>query len=612
MSKINVLSSETINKIAAGEVVERPASVVKELVENSIDAGASSISIEIQSGGISLIRITDNGCGIAREDVENAFLRHATSKISTADDLYSIESLGFRGEALASISAVAKVEMITKTADELVGTRTTVDGGISSRLDDIGCPTGTTIIVKDLFYNVPARKKFLKAPATEGERINAMLERLALSHPCVSFKFIDNGRTSFFTSGTGKVRDVIYSIYGREIAANLIEIDYSDELTHVTGYIGKPSILRSNRKLENFFVNGRYFSSKIISDAIEEAYRPYAMLHRYPFTALNIEVDTARVDVNVHPSKLEVRFDNERFIYNSMLACCAEGLSFKDLISYDAVPKTISKPSSAGINKTQDFVITAPHKPEVKKEELKIEPPEPFLVNKTIEYRQQSLFETSEIKEEKKIIETAIEENSESRSLNEEFDGYRVIGQIFDTYWLIEAKDKVFMIDQHAAHEKVLYEKFMKRVNEKSVMSQTLLPPIVLTLTKEEQHVVAVYKEDLMASGYEINDFGGSECIINAVPYELYGMDVKDYFYELVSELSDVKAGKLSEGILSFIASASCKAAIKGNTRITEAEAKALIESLVKLENPYFCPHGRPIIINLKKYEVEKMFKRIV
>lgn len=687
MNEIILLSQDTIDKIAAGEVVERPASVVKELVENAVDAGANAVTVEIRDGGTSLVRITDNGCGIPKEQVRIAYMQHATSKIRKVEDLLTSDTLGFRGEALSSIAAVSQVEMITKTAGSLTGVRYVIEGGVEKSLEEIGAPEGTTFLVHNLFYNTPARKKFLKSASSEAGYVSDLLERMALSHPNISFKFISNRDTKLHTSGNCNLKDIIYSIYGRDIAANLVtaEADYGN--IRIRGFIGKPVISRGNRNYENYFVNGRYVKSTIIARAIEDAYKAFMMSHRYPFTVLQIEVNTEEVDVNVHPQKLEVRFANQQEIYEKVLQTVKEALLGKELIPEFTIdgPKKAAeekrpdgRPSgsmSTGRTGSVSQGSTAANVPDTDK---KARYPEPFekirsqLIAEAnspyeIKYPQRDrrsglmkpvtgsivsagddtsqkipvpeeapMPEKVPVPEKLSMPENNVQTQALARDIarrkKEEADRrdvqmelfsdkllteesrarHKLIGQVFDTYWIVEFEEKMYIIDQHAAHEKVMYERFMKQYREKRQTSQMITPPVIVTLNLQEETLLKRHLPEFRAVGFEIEPFGGREYAISAVPDNLYGLASRELFLEILDGLSDVSGQASDQIVLEKIASMSCKAAVKGNSHLSTAEADALISELLTLENPYNCPHGRPTIITMTKYEMEKKFKRVL
>lgn len=664
MPQIQVLDQITIDKIAAGEVIERPASIVKELVENSIDAKAASVTVEIQDGGISLIRVTDNGSGIEREDIRNAFLRHSTSKIRKVEDLAHIASLGFRGEALSSISAVTRTELITKTKEDTFGTRYVIEGGVEQSLEDAGAPDGTTFLVRQLFYNVPARRKFLKTPMTEAGHVQDLLMRLALSHPEVAFTFINNGQTKMRTSGNGKLKDVIYSIYGREAAANLIELDYSMDGLVMKGYLGKPVITRGNRNFENYFVNGRYVKNAMLSKAIEDAYKDFLMQHKFPFVVIHFQVDGEKIDVNVHPTKMEMRFQRQQDVYNIVYEGVHRTLLEPELIPQveAPAPKVISQPKSES-----PFLLkpkTAPRPMEKKPEEKEEPHDEAYFMKKmkerVLSYHQRNssaevakkeqIFrpqaqaerikdalarakevekqpqkqaeEQPELIRETPVYETkpVTEEKAEQLNLFEEYllkrekkAEYKLIGQVFETYWLVEFENSLYIIDQHAAHERVLYERTLKEMKNREFTAQYLSPPIILSLSMQEAQVLNENMDRFTRIGFEIEPFGGEEYAVRAIPDNLFGIAKKELLLEMLDDLADgISTSMTPELIDEKVASMSCKAAVKGNNRLSAQEADALIGELLLLENPYHCPHGRPTIIAMTQRELEKKFKRIV
>ena len=643
MPNIAILNQETIDKIAAGEVVERPCSVVKELVENAIDAGSTAITVEIKEGGISFIRITDNGCGIEREQVAVAFYRHSTSKIRSAEDLLTVKSLGFRGEALSSISAVARVELITKTYDELTGTRYVIEGSKELSNEEIGAPDGTTFIVKDLFYNVPARRKFLKTAQTEGSYISDMVEKLALSHPDISFKFINNNQTKLHTSGNGNRKDIIYHIFGREISSSLLEVKHECEYFKVEGFIGKPVITRGNRNYENYFINGRYVKSNILSRAIEEAYKSFLMQHQYPFTVLYFTF-FSELDVNVHPTKMELRFDNNNEIYVELCDTIYAILSHKEMIPEVPVdstpaPKKIvheyKEPIPEPFEKRRINEVRAAESRSVYGQSVTSAAKAPAV-------NEQLTDNTSKMQTAKASASALVAGTGNSVELTPEtstayepaqvvtgtqqtlgdYDKvfltesskkqFSIIGQLFKTYWLIEFEDKLYIIDQHAAHEKVLYEKTMARLANKDFTSQRISPPIVMTLDARECEMLEKYRPQIKQFGYEVEHFGGKEYMISAIPDNLFNIDMKDLFIEMLDDFSNATGRQTPDIITEKVASMSCKAAVKGNDKLTLPEINKLIDELLSLDNPYNCPHGRPTIISMSKYEIEKKFKRIV
>lgn len=618
MPNIAILNQETIDKIAAGEVVERPCSVVKELVENAIDAGSTAITVEIKEGGISFIRITDNGCGIERDQVPVAFYRHSTSKIRSAEDLLTVKSLGFRGEALSSISAVARVELITKTYDELTGTRYVIEGSKELSNEEIGAPDGTTFIVKDLFYNVPARRKFLKTAQTEGSYISDMVEKLALSHPDISFKFINNNQTKLHTSGNGNRKDIIYHIFGREISSSLLEVKHECEYFKVEGFIGKPVITRGNRNYENYFINGRYVKSNILSRAIEEAYKSFLMQHQYPFTVLYFTF-FSELDVNVHPTKMELRFDNNNEIYVELCDTIYAILSHKEMIPEVPVDST---PAPKKIVHEYKEPIPEPFEKRRINEVRAAESRSVYGQSVTSAVKDYSATEpAAKAPETSTAYEPAQVVTGTQQTLGD-YDKvfltesakkqFSIIGQLFKTYWLIEFEDKLYIIDQHAAHEKVLYEKTMARLANKDFTSQRISPPIVMTLDARESEMLEKYRPQIEQFGYEVEHFGGKEYMISAIPDNLFNIDMKDLFIEMLDDFSNATGRQTPDIITEKVASMSCKAAVKGNDKLTLCEINELIDELLSLDNPYNCPHGRPTIISMSKYEIEKKFKRIV
>lgn len=630
-NKIAVLEKSTIDKIAAGEVVERPSSVVKELVENAIDAGASAITVEIKDGGKSYIRITDNGCGIPEDELSVAFMRHSTSKLRDASELADIHTLGFRGEALSSISAVSRVEMITKPADTLMGVRYVIEGSKEVSLDKIGAPDGTTIMVYQLFFNTPARKKFLKTDTTEASYISELMERLALSHPDISFCFISNKKEKIHTSGNGNLMDTIYQIYGRQIASNLLAVEKETDLLKVSGFIGNSNVARGNRSLENFYINGRYIKSPLLSKSVEEGYVGYLMQHQYPFCVLMITTKEASVDVNVHPTKQEVRFDDEIAIADIFKSLIFERLLQREDIAEVTLDENVQ---AAPLRKTTENDATDPGsesmtcEPESKKEETIIEvAPEPFEKSRLEKMRQKIMAQIhADTPYERKYQEYYQEKEKEQDQSREEKVTYeqtsflseqarakhRIIGQVFDTYWLIEHDNKLYIIDQHAAHEKVLFERMMKQLQDKEMTTQYVSPPIIVSLTRAEQDILKRYEEVFSELGYVISSFGGNEFAIEGVPGNLFSFDVKEFFMELLASCGELKGNDGHDMIVEKVASMSCKAAVKGNNRLSYPEIEELLDELLSLENPYHCPHGRPTIIAMTKYELEKKFKRIV
>lgn len=653
MAVIHVLDQETINQIAAGEVVERPASIVKELVENAVDACSTAVTIEIKSGGIDFIRITDNGSGIDKKQVKKAFLRHATSKIASAQDLETVGSLGFRGEALSSIAAVAKVELITKTDEGISGVRYLIEGGEELSFEEIGCPEGTTFVVRNLFYNTPARRKFLKSAMTEAGYVESFVQRLALSHPEISFKFICDNKNKISTSGNGNLKDVIYHLFGRDIAMNLLEVHFEESGIGIHGFVGKPVISRGNRNYENYFVNGRYLKNNIISRAIEEGYKGHAMVHKFPFSALMIEMDPHLFDVNVHPAKMEMRFKNGEELYSVIVNAVKRSFVQKDLIPKVSLNK-----------KTTDHLPVRKYTPEpFEKKRREIEQHFSNLSKEKIEEIEKKKKEddderkedsrekilrqsnqeritkltsekVSELKKEiDKIIPAKMEKKKVSEELLKESEGYvigeqislkdtpllskearprhRIIGQIFKTYWMIEYEDKLFFVDQHAAHEKVMYERLKKNLQEKKIDQQMVSPPIVLSFSIKEKEKFLMFQDAFAGLGFQIEEFGGDAYCIRAVPANLYGLNQQDLFIELLDQLDESSSKLNLDVITDKLASMACKAAVKGNQKMSVQEMDCLMDQLLELDNPYQCPHGRPTIISMTKYELEKKFKRI-
>ncbi len=676
MAAIHVLSHETIDRIAAGEVVERPSSIVKELVENAIDAGATAVTVEIKDGGISFIRVSDNGCGIEKSEIRRAFLRHATSKIQDAEDLLRLHSLGFRGEALSSISAVSQTEMITKTKAELTGVRISMEGSAETDFEEVGEPEGTTIIVRNLFFNVPARRKFLKQPATEGGYVADLMEHLALANSRISFQFIQNNQVKFSTAGNGILNQTVYKLYGKDMTDALIPIERQGEGIRLSGFLGKPSCNRSNRNYEFYFLNGRYIKSSLVAKALEEGYRSYLMQHKYPFCVLMMDVDPVRVDVNVHPAKMEVRFTEEMRVYEFLLESVREVLaahemipeialtepekeikkekaiepfqknrtevrteSIKNILPADTVtennPKVSSKDffvdfdemeekgtktgaSSGGLPEKRVQEVNSLSMKKTASEELfagKVQDEEEIYVTEPVNREENGIcavkslspaFEGPAISDTKQL--NLFEERIISETGRQKF---QILGQAFDTYWIVVHEDRLLMIDQHAAHEKVKYERIMKAVKESDVVSQYLYPPLVLSLSGREQEILSRYREAFEKLGFELEYFGGNEINIRSAPAELFGSTIKDMFLEVLDELSVTGVGR-AKSTEERIATMACKAAVKGNMRMSVPEMEALLDELLTLDNPYFCPHGRPTIISFTRQELEKKFKRIV
>lgn len=704
LKKIAVLDQNTIDKIAAGEVVERPSSVVKELVENAIDAGATAITVEITDGGKKLIRITDNGSGMDAEQVPLAFLRHATSKIEKVEDLTHIASLGFRGEALSSIAAVSQVELITKTPSGISGTRYVIEGGKEQSLEEMGAPEGTTFLIRNLFYNTPARSKFLKSDMTEAGYINTLMEQLALSHPEISFKYIQNRQVKLSSSGNYSVKDVIYSVYGREIAKALLDVSYENDFMKIEGFVGKPEISRGNRTFENYYINGRYVKNKIITKAIEDGYKGLVMQHKFPFVSLRIEMDGNDLDVNVHPAKREVRFARETEVYTAIYETVRKVLTHRELIPQVSVGKDEPTPRTEQIkpgnipepfevkrrqemyghlNRTANIAShAAPTASEIRSTAPVPSIPYNKPTNGTASYgsaesahnssassadkykRVDSLRENPVYgsqpftKEEEEMFSGTLKDGRNENSVAETADyevisekpaesappevdnepiksqkqeppkqlelfeerllapesrsRHRLIGQLFDTYWLVQFEDNFYIIDQHAAHEKVYYERFVKQFQSQNIQSQYVSPPLIVSLSLEEENLLKANKKYFRDFGFEIEPFGGREYSISAVPSSLLGMTEEELFLEMLDHLTADGSKDAFEIFASRLATMACKAAVKGNHSMSPQEADKLIDELLTLENPYNCPHGRPTIIAMSKTEIEKKFKRIV
>ncbi len=673
MPQITVLDQSTIDKIAAGEVIERPSSVVKELLENAIDAQATAVTVEIRDGGTTFIRVTDNGCGIPKDQVALAFLRHSTSKIKSAEDLYTVASLGFRGEALSSIAAVAQVELITKTPEQLTGVRYVIEGGRERSAEEIGAPDGTTFLVRNLFYNTPARQKFLKTAQTEGGHVADLVEKIAMSHPDVSIRFIQNNQNKLHTSGNHNLKDIIYTVFGRDIAANLLPVDYEQEIMQIHGFAGKPVVARSNRNFENYYINGRYVKSAIVAKAIEEAYRPFMMQHKYPFILLHIRIEPEYLDVNVHPTKMELRFRDAERIYQMICQAVSEALARKELIPQvelehagtpmkppaEPRPEPFEAKRRSQLEKGREPAAGAGNRADAgknlyaydnrsvyqqiaeKQAEYSAEQPQETFPEKQLENSPEKLLGKSPEEPQEKAVqksqknfpekqrenslETPQEKASETSPAPRQMDFFeekllepknrkrhKLIGQLFDTYWLVEFNDHLYIIDQHAAHEKVLYERTMKTLKSREYTSQMVNPPIILTLGSEEQVLLKKYMKYFTDLGFEIEHFGGKEYAVRAVPDNLFSIAKKELLMEMLDDLSDdiLKGG--AELIYDRVATMSCKAAVKGNHTLSPMEADHLIDELLELDNPYACPHGRPTIISMSRRELEKKFKRIV
>lgn len=709
MRKIAVLDQQTIDKIAAGEVVERPSSIVKELVENAIDAGATAVTVEITDGGKKMIRITDNGGGMERDQVPLAFLRHATSKIEKVEDLEHIASLGFRGEALSSIAAVAQVELITKTPSALSGVRYVINGGVQESLEDMGAPEGTTFLVRNLFYNTPARSKFLKSDTTEGNYVSTLMEQLALSHPEISFKYIQNKQVKLHTSGNYNVKDVIYNIYGRDITKALLEVSYENDFMKIEGFVGKPEISRGNRTFENYYINGRFVKNRIIAKGIEDAYKGFLMQHKFPFVSLHIQMEGNDLDVNVHPSKMEVRFARGMEVYDAVYETVHKALTTREMIQTvpfgkeepvkklssvvkpgdvpepfetrrraempeyrTQVANTVNRTSNVSI-KGNDRTVSAPDTAMDKKQISSYSTlPRGTITMAEQAVREQKIYQTKDpfTKAEEKLFEgtindknihekqpdamqvnmsqkatvsvnkNVVDSNENAETCDESAERvqevekqqkpqqlelfeekllapesrsrHQLIGQIFDTYWLVQFEDRFFIIDQHAAHEKVYYERFVKRFREQTIESQYLSPPLIVSLNLQEEALLETNRKYFEDFGFEIEPFGGKEYCINAVPTNLYGLDEEELFLEMLDNLASEKDKDPLGIFASRLATMACKAAVKGNHQMSVQEANMLIDELLTLDNPYHCPHGRPTIISMTKTELEKKFKRIV
>lgn len=644
MAVIHLLSQNTIDQIAAGEVVERPRSVVKELTENAIDAGATAISVEIKEGGISLIRVTDNGSGIEKSQIRKAFLRHATSKIEDAQDLPHIQSLGFRGEALSSICAVSQMELITKTQEDFTGIHYQIEGGAECEFSEIGAPKGTTFLVRNLFYNVPARRKFLKQPQTEGSYVADLMEHLALSHPDISIKFIVNGQVRFQTSGNNQLKEVIYRIYGKEVTDHLIDFSLNGKSVHVRGFLGKPEQNRSNRNFEIFFVNGRYVHNDVLQKAVEEGYKQYLMQHKFPFCVLHFEFEPEDIDVNVHPAKMEIRLQHGAEVYAEIAAAIRDRLHEIELIpdvllteEKEQTPQIRQAPEPFEVNRTYMERIQEPvaeytrnqrqsgeqYETSRQQPEMVAEEETPYQVKLSVQkILGDHPVNTIESDLHHNIIKSAehilVEKPVQLDLFEENFvdvksrESYQILGQIFDTYWLIAFKDKLFIMDQHAAHEKVRYERLLKELKNKTVASQQITPPVVLHLDSKEEQALLSYRDYFTSLGFEIEEFGTGSVAIRSMPVDLYGCEETEFFREVLDELCENPMKDQPDVILNKLASMACKAAVKGNNSLTLEEVSALLDEMLTLDNPYHCPHGRPTIISMSRYEIEKKFKRIV
>ena len=660
MPHITVLDQSTINKIAAGEVIERPSSVVKELLENAIDAQATAVTVEIRDGGISYIRVTDNGCGIPKEEVPLAFLRHSTSKIKSVEDLFTVSSLGFRGEALSSIASVAQVELITKTSEQLSGTRYQIEGGVERSYEEVGAPDGTTFLVRNLFYNTPARQKFLKTAQTEGSHVAALVEKIAMSHPDISIRFIQNNQNRLHTSGNHNLKDIIYTVFGREIAANLLPVESEQEVLQVHGFAGKPVIARSNRSFENYYINGRYVKSGLIGKAIEDAYKPYMMQHKYPFVLLHISIEPEYLDVNVHPTKMELRFRNGEQVYQMLFQAISQALSHKELIpQVDLVKREEEKAleeaqkraphpepfevkrQAAMVQKSDESRTMQPpiYKSEavygkIAESRAELEPEIQAAApveSRKLEQKQQELEQKQQELEQKQQEQEQKQQEQEQKATGQaeqpqQLDlfeekllepknriRHKLIGQhLLMGCMLVEFNEHLYIIDQHAAHEKVLYEKTMQTLKTREFTSQMLNPPIILTIGSTEEVLLKKYMKYFQDIGFEIEPFGGREYAVRAVPDNLFSVAKKELLMEMIDDLSEDAGARTADMIHDRVATMSCKAAVKGNNHLSFAEADHLIDELLNLDNPYACPHGRPTIISMSRYELEKKFKRIV
>lgn len=657
MPRINVLPKHLAELIAAGEVVERPASVVKELLENSIDAGADNITVEIKNGGISYIRITDNGCGIGREDIRNAFVSHATSKISTADDLNSIFTLGFRGEALASVGAVARVEVMTRTADDGIGTRYVIESGDEILLDDAGCPKGTTIIVRDLFYKTPARMKFLKKDVTEANAVAGVVDRIALSHPEISFRFIREGKQTLVTSGNGDLLTCIREIFGKDFSSGLIPAENINQGIKVSGFVSKPVASRPNRNMQFFFINNRLIKTGTGSAALSEAYKNSIMVGKFPSCVLNIEIDPSLVDVNVHPAKTEVRFSDERMIFNAIYYACKNALSSgdtpkqikeiaKDYYSAPEKPpeqlKITQKPAPSAdfwqhIPKKTENIQVAPietktEKPEIipiKSEEKKEVTVVSVFRSPTFEPQKAESTDdillnspTKQPQPEPAAVKVRPESEPESESKTEikinnvtqtvpvfEEEEFRLIGEAFMTYIMCEYKGKLVIIDKHAAHERIIYEKLKKDSGERT--PQLLLLPVTVTLSKEEYSAVLDNLELINKAGFDAEDFGNGCIIVRECPMELSADDVADVMCEIAGRFVEKKQDVMFEKLDWIFHSVACRSAIKAGNFTSRLEMERFAKQLLSMPDIRYCPHGRPVLIEMTQRELEKNFGRI-
>ena len=629
MSVIRLLDNETIDKIAAGEVVERPLSIVKELVENSMDAGADRISVEIRGGGIDLIRVTDNGRGIAKEDIPMAFLRHATSKIKDIDDLNTLNSMGFRGEALSSIASVCKVTLMTKRPEDLMGYKLQINGGKAEELEEIGVPEGTTVIAAHLFYNTPVRRKFLKSATGEGNAVSELMERLALSRPDISYKYVVNGNTRFMTSGNGDLKETIHRIYGKDTAKWTIPVSYEKDGIRIDGYLGTPVMNRPNRNFETYFLNHRYIRSEVVAKGIEEGYKGYTMQHKFPFCVLHITMDQAEVDINVHPSKMDVRFHDREGFFDHLTEAVSVTLHNREMIPEDESRETekeekkpVFEPFETRLGESirvEEAVTEEPTDTEDKaddifevrfdddKEEGEVvleaeKPAEP-------EPEEKSFFIPEDPYKNARQIEMLPKERVISKKAREQ---YRLIGQVFNTYWMFAYQDKLYFLDQHAAHEKVNYERLYKKYRDDKVYSQLLSPGLVVNLSPREHTVLDEYREVFTKLGFETEDFGGNDVMLKAVPQETFRKNADELFLDILNDLAEKGSGRIPDVIDRVIATMACKASVKGGDEVSFKEMETVLDELLELENPYHCPHGRPTMFSMSRMELERKFKRIV
>lgn len=645
MPQINILPKHIAELIAAGEVVERPASIVKEIMENAIDAGADKITLEIKRGGITYIRITDNGCGIDRDNIRRAFISHATSKISTADDLNAICTLGFRGEALASIAAVSRVEVMTRAQGEEIGTRYCIEGGEESVLDDAGCPQGTTLIVRDLFYNTPARMKFLKKDVSEGNAVAAVVDRIALSHPEVSVRFVRDSKDVLFTTGDGKLESAVYRVLGKDFASTLIPCEYELEGVKVSGFISKPFNSRPNRTMQYFFLNDRFIKTRTGMVALEEAYKNSVMVGKFPACVLKIQIAPSAVDVNVHPSKTEVRFANEKMIFNAVYYCTKSALqqgdtrvqaSFQQKVNRQFMPKPVDgkqiriyEQQLEQVKKesqpNQDF-WTNTTASEFKKE-AETPKPKPIVFNDNSKFEiekndepdlipcfKPTAPEPAPIFEEKtEPLPPPTDEPKQTlppvEDAQPEVEPYRVIGEAFKTYILVEQGKKLLIIDKHAAHERMLFEKF--RSNRDSIETQMLLAPVTVTLSKEEYSAVLENLDLLDKAGYHVEDFGTGMVIVSECPTAVADADLSQVIMELAGYLLNNRKELIPEKLDWIYHSTACRAAIKAGDKTGEYELNKFVEKLLNNPDIRYCPHGRPVLIEMSRYEIEKNFGRV-